>query len=97
MTVNSLQVTIYTTAYTAQSLSWSKPFSGIKILSSSYSIELGCGGGWEVKVGREEGSTFSVDIFPLLTSISFLTGSFPSEIPMHQKSLFCRTLLLLVP
>ena len=95
MTVNSLQVTIYTTAHTAQSLSWSKPFSGIKILSSFYPIELGCGVGWEVKVGREEGSTVSVDIFPLLTSISFL--HLPLEIPKHQKSLFCRTLLLLVP
>ena len=46
VTVNSLQVTIYTTAYTAQSLSWSKPFSGIKILSSSYPIKLGCTVGW---------------------------------------------------
>ena len=92
MTVNSLQVTIYTTAYTAQSLSWSKPFSGIKILSSSYPIKLGCTVGWEVKVGREEGSSFSVDIFPLLISISLLTGLFPSQNSMHHKSLFCRTL-----
>lgn len=28
-------------------------------------------------MGREEGSSFSADIFPLLTSISFLTSSFP--------------------
>ena len=57
-----------------QSLSWSKPYSGIKG-SELFLSHGGWGRSGRLKVGKEEGKHFSADFFPLLMPISSLKFS----------------------